>query len=227
MRIKIFIAVFALIFSLTFIKSENDNRKVLWRFDFSGKDAKSKFSNGWSVKTKFMTTAAVFSVVNDENGKTVLRMESDRGTASAVANPKGFKVSDAPVIRWCWRVKTLPDGADGRLPSKDDQAIGIYIGSGTTLSKKSISYRWDTETPIGSEGTCAYGAGTIKIKWFTLRNKNDKMNEWIIEEKNWLEDYKKAWNEIPQTIYLSISCNSQYTGTKASAELLWVEFLSK
>jgi len=201
-------------------------RKVLWRFDFTDSDSSAKFAKEWSLEKKFMTKAAVFSI-RKEDGKNILQMESDCATASVVCNPKGFNISDAPIVRWCWKVNTLPEGADGRFSDKDDQAIGIYIGSGSYFSKKSISYRWDTETPIGSEGNCVYGAGSIKVKWFTLRNKNDKLNEWVIEERNWLDDYKKAWGEIPDNIYFSVSCNSQYTGTKAVASLMWVEFLSK
>lgn len=227
MKLKIFFTVFVFFIFLVYIKSQENEEKILWSFDFSAQNAAKKFSKEWSVETKFMTRSAVFKVIKDETSKSVLRMEADRATASVVCNPNNFKASDAPIVRWIWRVQTLPSGADGRDSSKDDQAIGVYIGSGSTFSKKSISYRWDTETPVGSEGNCSYGAGTIKVKWYTLRNKNDKMNEWIIEERNWLDDYKKTWGEVPDTIYLSISCNSQYTRSKASAELLKVEFLSR
>ena len=92
--------------------------------------------------------------------------------------------------------------------------------------KKSVSYRWDTETPKGSEGNCAYGAGTIKIKWFALRNKEDTLGEWFTEERNVAEDFYKAWGYYPEDVYVSISCNSQYTGGKASADLDWIEITS-
>ncbi len=205
------------------LAQEKAGAKPAWRFDFSADDAAKRFSKEWSVETKFMTSAATFDVKKDGQ-EGFLRMDADKATASVVCNPKGFKPSSAPVLRWCWRMVKLPAGADGRFAAKDDQAIGLYVGSGGMFSKRSVSYRWDTETPVGSDGNCAYGGGTIKIKWFTLRNKDDKAGEWIVEERNWLEDYKKAWGEAPGEIYLSISCNSQYTGTDAAAEIKWVEF---
>jgi hypothetical protein len=172
------------------------------------------------------TKSAEFKISSDKDSS-FLRMDADKATASAVCGLDGLNPKDAPRIRWCWRMIKLPSGADAMEESKDDQAIGIYIGAGGFFSKKSVSYRWDTETPVSSEGSCAYGIGTIKIKWFTLRDKNDPIGEWIVEERNWLEDYKKAWNKTPGKIYITISCNSQYTGTTAAAELKWIEFLKK
>ena len=93
------------------------------------------------------------------------------------------------------------------------------------LNKKTISYRWDTETPDGTEGNCVYGDGTIDVKWFTLRNKEEAGNgKWYTEERNCAEDFKKAWGFYPKRVFLSVSCNSQYTGTKAAADLDWIEF---
>ncbi len=227
--VRIFFLLFFQLFFFLNIRGEDidsDADEVVWRFDFSAADAQKKFSTDWSVKTKFMTKAATFEIKTDGD-ESFLRMNSNNATASVVCNLKGFNPADAPRLRWCWRVIKLPDGADGRIEAKDDQAIGIYIGSGGVLSKVSVSYRWDTETIIPSEGNCAYGGGTIKVKWFTLRNKENKLGEWIVEERNWLEDYKKAWGDTPKDIYMSISCNSQYTKTTATAELKWVEFLKK
>ncbi len=195
-------------------------------FQFNGKKDEKILPKGWEKKTKIGTDAADFYLVKDEKDNlTYLHMEANKATASVICSPEKIKIKETPVIKWKWRVNTLPTGADGRVEAKDDQAIGIYVGSGSMFSKKSISYRWDTETPKGAEGTCAYGAGTIKIKWFTLRNKDDATGEWFTEERNVAEDFNKAWGYYPDEIYISVSCNSQYTGTKASADLNWIEIL--
>ncbi len=194
-----------------------------WREDFST-PGRGGLPTGWEVKRKFGTRAAVFSLRAAEGAEgTVLAMASDRATASAIANPTGVDLKATPILRWRWRVLTLPAGGDGRHPATDDQAIGIYAGTGSALSKRSISYRWDTVTPRGATGTCAYGAGTIRIQWFTLRNQDDGLGEWRIEERNLAEDFKAAWGSVPADIYVSVSCNSQYTGSRAEAELDWIE----
>ncbi len=226
-KVLLFLLLSVVITSQAIICAEKESDdKVVWRFDFSAPDAPERFSKEWSLEKKFMTKAAKF-YFKTEGGETFLRMDAERASASVVSNPEGFKPSDAPRIRWCWRAVKLPEGADGRLKDKDDQAVGLYIGSGGVFSKSSISYRWDSETPVPSEGNCSYGGGSIKVRWFTLRNKSDKIGEWIVEERDWLSDYKNAYGELPKDIYLSICSNSQYTGTNAYAEIKWVEFLKK
>jgi hypothetical protein len=181
---------------------------------------------GWMVENKPGTALADFSVRRDEKaGGAFLHMEADKASASIITRLNGVDLNKTPYLRWRWRIKTLPEGADGRFGTKDDQAIGIYVGTGSTLSNKSVSYRWDTRTPKGAEGSASYGLGIIKVKWITLRNEEDAAGgQWITEERNVAEDFEKAWGFYPDEVYLSVSCNSQYTGSKAGADLDWIGF---
>ncbi len=204
--------------------------KVAWREAFApAPDAgNNALPKNWVVQGKPGTLPAVFSTMID-SGKNIyfLHMEADRGSASIITNVTGVDLSRTPLIRWRWRATTLPEGADGRVRTKDDQAIGIYVGTGSTFSNRSVSYRWDTETPKGAEGNAAYGLGTVKVKWYTLKNKDDaKGGGWFTEERNIAEDFKQAWGFYPEEIYVSVSCNSQYTGSQAAADLGWIEFVS-
>ncbi|MFH1877808.1 MAG: DUF3047 domain-containing protein [Candidatus Omnitrophota bacterium] len=200
-----------------------------WREDFGDASitAGDDVMPGWKRKKKPGTKAAVFSLAREVEGGSYLHMEADKASASLVAVINGVDLNKTPFLRWRWRVTELPRGADGRIKAADDQAIGIYLGSGSLLKNKSVSYRWDTETPRGAHGKCAYGGGTIKVKWYTLRNKEDAADgQWYIEERNAAEDFKNAWGFYPDKMYLSVSCNSQYTGSTAAADLDWIEFSS-
>ena len=149
------------------------NTAAQWKedFQFDGKAAGKILPKGWELKSKIGTPAAEFYLVKDDKENlTYLHMESDKASASVICSPEKIKLKETPILKWRWRVNALPAGGDGREEKKDDQAIGIYIGTGSLLSKKSVSYRWDTETPKGAEGNCSYGAGTIRIKWFTLKS---------------------------------------------------------
>lgn len=206
-------------------KAERGQPASAWREDFSAADGMT----GWVKKPKPGTRQAVFSVVTDpDTGDSFLHMEADSASSSLVTRIEGIDIEKTPILRWRWRVNRLPDGADGRQKAKDDQAIGIYAGSGSMLNNKSVSYRWDTLTPLGSEGNCAYGLGTVKVRWHTLRNDKDSPGEtWFIEERNLAEDFKNAWGYYPKDVYISVSCNSQYTGSRASADLDWIELDSQ
>lgn len=190
-----------------------------WRADFDALPAGSK------VEGKPGTATATFEAASAD-GAQVLLMKADRATGSLMIPVKGIDLNRTPILRWRWAVTTLPAGADGRDPKKDDQAIGIYIGSGGMLSRKSVAYRWETDTPVGAEGDARYGAGVVRIRWFALRNKDGGTNAFVVEERNVAEDYRKAFGKVPDEIALSVSCNSQYTGTKAAAMLDWIEFVA-
>jgi hypothetical protein len=200
-----------------------------WKEDFThaGDNREKILPKDWDFKTKIGTPAAEIYLVKGDKGEcSFLHMESDKSSASIIRKLEKINLRKTPMLRWCWRVNVLPEGADGREENKDDQSIGIYLGSGNMFLKKSVSYRWDTDTPKGSVGNCAYGMGTIKIKWFTLRDKEDPLGEWFTEERNVADDFYKAWGYYPEDVYVSISCNSQYTGGKASADLAWIEIAS-
>lgn len=203
---------------------------VMWseKFDTVPASGKQPFPKDWRLQKKPGTPSAAFSVEKDKkSGDTYLHMEADKASSSLIAHVGNLDLEKAPFLTWRWKVETLPAGADGRHKEKDDQAIGIYVGTGSPLNSKSVSYRWDTDTPKGAEGNCAYGEGAIKVKWFTLRNAEDaKGNQWFIEKRNIMEDFKSAWGFYPKKIYISVSCNSQYTGTKAVADLDWIEFVA-
>lgn len=200
--------------------------KVVWQEHFTSGEEKG-VPKGWRLEGKPGTPKTIFSIEKDpKDGEHFLQMEADKATASIITDAEGVDLKETPILRWKWRVDELPQGADGREKSKDDQAIGIYVGSGGMLSNKSVSYRWDTNTPKGSKGSATYGGGIAKVKWYTLRNKEEGTKKWIVEERNVAKDFEEAWGHLPKDIYVSVCCNSQYTGTEARADLEWIEFVS-
>jgi hypothetical protein len=205
--------------------------EVGWREDFSRTVVVkgNVLPRSWQIKGKPGTKVSNFSVEKGgENETGILTVTSNNSSGTLVTLADGLDVRTTPFLTWRWRADKLPKNADGREPSKDDQAIGIYVGGGSIFSNKSISYRWDTETPVGTEGNSVYGMGTVKVKWITLRNIEDtKKGTWFTEKRDFLGDYKKAWGKIPGKIYVSVSTNSQYTSSTALARLDWIEFISE
>jgi hypothetical protein len=175
---------------------------------------------GWTVEGKPLTKKSVFTI---EDQRLTLRSDRASGTLTS-GGALTVDLKKTPVIRWRWRATVLPAGADGRDPAKDDQAVGIYISAGTAFKQQSLAYRWETETPAGTQGKIQY-AKIISVRWFALRDKSHADSQtFFIEERNLAEDFKAAFGFVPEQIGIGISCNSQYTGTRSEAQLDWIEF---
>ena len=205
-----------------------------WREDFEVKDKEGALPDGWEVHgTIWGTNETCFELENQKENKApvasvlgVLKVFADKGTGALFCEVyKYVDLKKTPIMRWRWYVNKFPKGGDGRKSDSDDQAIAIYIGANDWMVKKSISYRWETETPKGLEGNVSYGGGTVKVKWFCLRNKKTGTGKWVTEERNIAKDFKKAFGFIPKEFILSIGANSQNTKSESLAFIDYIEFL--
>ncbi|MDX2166067.1 MAG: DUF3047 domain-containing protein [Deltaproteobacteria bacterium] len=189
-----------------------------WREDFGATPP------GWELRTKPNTKVTQFRVdPSGAAGSGVLVMEADDASATFATQLEGIDLRRTPILRWRWRVLSLPTRADGRDAARDDQAVALYVSHGGILGQRSIAYRWDTETPVGSEGTATYVAGVVKVHWITLRNAQDGVDTWFTEERDVAADFQRAFGFVPDDPIIAVSSNSQYTQSRAVAELDWVE----
>ncbi|MDD6337503.1 MAG: DUF3047 domain-containing protein [Lentisphaeria bacterium] len=196
-----------------------------WDFS-SAKLDKEGIPEGWSYRGKPGTPDVKYEIVEDKELKhKVLHITSDKASGVIMIDCSDVDLDKYPVMRWRWKAVTLPTGADATVKSKDDQGIAVYVGYGR-LTQSSISYNWQTETPKGKSGHSTYN-WVVDVDWFTLRDKNDKMDTWFEEEVNVRDDMKKIFKKIPSSWALSISSNSQYTESKADVYLDYVEFVEK
>jgi len=220
------------IFIAVGVKAAEKDKK--WREDFDAKNKEGTLPSGWEIHgTIWGTNETCFELENQKDSKKpvasalgVLKVFADKATGALFCEAyKYVDLKKTPIMRWRWHVTKFPKGGDGRKSDSDDQAIAIYIGANDWMVKKSISYRWETETPQGLEGSISYGGGTVKVKWFCLRNKNTGTDKWVTEERNIAKDFKKAFGFIPKEFVLSIGANSQNTKSKSLAFIDYIEFL--
>lgn len=198
-----------------------------YRIDFTRAKQSGKSVTGWIYRGKPGTAGSRFSV-ETVDGKKVLVMSSRRGTGTLLYDLSKVDLKKYPYMRWKWRVDVYPVGGDGRDPGKDDQAVALYLGAGTPLFQHSSAFRWDTLTPKGSSGFIKYGLGTVKVHWTCLRNQADGTGVWRIDECNAGEVFRKMCKgRVPAERALTLSANSQYTGTSSRAYLEYVEFYAE
>ena len=73
-----------------------------------------KLPDGWVLKGKLFTAKPTYEVVYDKDLKTdVLRIRADRASGTLLYDITGI-LQKYPIMRWKWRVDSLPKDADGR-----------------------------------------------------------------------------------------------------------------
>ncbi|MBX3024005.1 DUF3047 domain-containing protein [bacterium] len=179
---------------------------------------------GWEVRTVPGTAVTKFRADPDgADGAGVLVMEADNASATFATQLKTVDLRRTPLLRWRWRVLEYPRDADGRVKARDDQAIAIYVSHGGLLGQRSIAYRWETDTPVGTEGDATYAAGIVKVHWIAVRNAADGTGQFHIDERNVAADFQRVFGFVPDDPIIAVTSNSQYTGSRAVAELDWLE----
>ncbi|MBP5182979.1 MAG: DUF3047 domain-containing protein [Lentisphaeria bacterium] len=197
------------------------------RLDFSSalQDGKS-VTGGWHYQGKPFTKDIDFSIVELE-GRKVLKVASCKSSGTILYDLSAVDLTQYPLLRWKWMAVRLPKGASATDPEKDDQVLAVCAGAGFPRTN-SVAFRWETTTPRGQAGSSRYGVlGAVLVNWIVVRNQEDKLNTWYVEEVNLLEHLKKLFpGGIPKTdLALSITGNSQYTGTESLGYIEYLEFL--
>jgi hypothetical protein len=212
-------AVLALLLGGLGVGTADELRSAGWREDFH------IMPSGWELRTKAGTKVTQFTIEppNDDHDG-ALRMSAVNASGMLATHLKHVDLHRTPILRWRWRALTLPTGGDGRVASRDDQAIAIYVSTGGLIRQQSVAYRWETETPVGTEGQSSYAAGIVSAKWIVLRNVKD-VGSFFVEERNLAHDFQRAFGFVPDDVSIGVTSNSQYTGSTAAAELDWIELV--
>lgn len=169
--------------------------------------------DGWKLKE--WKGKSEFNVVDAEFGNAIYLKSNS--SSSALYRDINFRLKDYPVIRWSWKVTSLPKGADVRKKSTDDQAAQVYVifpKFPASINSRLVGYIWDTTAPAGTMLTSTKSSNT---KYIVLRSGNDGTGKWLTEQRNVYEDYRKLFKEEPPAVG-SISVMIDSDDTKSSAE---------
>lgn len=202
------------------------DRKAALRYDFADPVSLKK---SWEFHgAVFMVPRTVFRVENIPsalNGKALV-VEADNASGVLMTDPK-VDLRKNPVMRWRWRVVKKLDLPSG-VSDPDDQVAVLYIGDGTMLRQKCIGYRWEHNTAIGFRRKILYAGGMMNVEAECIRNRKAKLNEWIVEERNVLVDFIKAYKRFPGGYFvLGVGANSQYSKSRTRVEIDYIEFLPR
>jgi len=157
-------------------------------------------------------------VVESESPNRVLHLRSDNDS-STISKEIKVDVKQYPILEWRWKVALLPKAGDARHKETDDEAAQVYVTFPrfpSAVRSRIIGYIWDTNEPVGAIFPSPK-VGTIT--YVVVRSGDAGLGQWVTETRNVLEDYTRIYGEAPTESVgaISISINSQNTGTRAEA----------
>ena len=195
--------------------STNQTTMPLDSFDT---DQPGSFPGKWAVRGDETIAKAMYSVV-EENGNRFLRAHADKQDVQ-IGISRTFKPKQFPALRWRWRVKQLPTGADERAKETNDSAAGVYVVFDSTVMPRAIKYVWSSSLPVGTRITSpVYWRSRVVV----LQSGAARLGEWQQEVVNYYQDYKDFFGEEPGEV-VGIAILTDSDGTKSVAEADYDDF---
>ena len=176
-----------------------------------------------------------YTLVKDDN--TVVIKAVAEASASGLTREIKINSKEYPVVQWRWKVNNILKMGNVHRKEGDDYPARIYITFEYDPSKLSffektkyetirllygqypprgaINYIWESRAPVGTMVPNPY---TDRAMMFVVESGAAKLNQWVVEEQNVYEDYKKAFGEEPPNILgVAIMTDTDNTGESATA----------
>ncbi len=117
----------------------------------------------------------------------------DTGRSIQVFRKGGWDIAKEPWLKWSWRVKEFPKGADESNPKKNDSAAAIYVVFPRRFFvPEAIKYVWSQV--VASETILMKSK---KFPAIVVRTGTEMKEKWVDELRNVAEDYKKLFGRNP------------------------------
>ena len=203
---------------------------------FSAAPVEDTLPPDWKLLTfKKIERHTTYKLVRD-NDTMVIKVLAE-ASASVLTREIKINPKEYPTVQWRWKVMNILKKGDVHSKEGDDYPARIYITFEYDPSKLSffekvkyevtkllygkypphgaINYIWESKAPIGTIVPNPY---TDRVKMIVVETGEVKLNQWVNEERNIYEDYKKAFGgEPPMVSGVAIMTDTDNTGEIAIA----------
>ena len=178
-------------------------------------------SAGWEKKV--FKGETVYRQVLEE-GRPAVKAES-RATASALIYKVSLDPKTYPRLSWSWKIVHTIGKGDGRTKAGDDYAARVYVVFPSALfwRTRAVSYIWANRLPRGAFLPNAFTGNAVMV---AVESGDGNAGRWIDEERDLVEDYRRAFGEDPPAIgAVAIMTDTDNTGGEADAWYGAIRFL--
>jgi hypothetical protein len=203
---------------------------------FSAASEGNALPDGWKPLTfKKIEKHTTYQLVQD--GSAVVVKAVSEASASGLTREIKINPKDYPIVQWRWKVANVLKKGDVTKKEGDDYPARIYItfeydAGKVGFFKKAryetakliygqypplgaINYIWESKAP---KGTVVPNPYTDQVKMIVVESGAAGLNQWMSEERNVYEDYKKAFGDEPPMISgVAIMTDTDNTGESATA----------
>jgi len=230
-------SLMALFVSLLWVLNvQAQSNPVLEVGKFSAAEAGGTLPAGWKPLTfKNIEKHTVYTLVKD--GNTVVVKAESQASASGLIREIKVDPQAYPVVQWRWKINNLLKKGDVRRKGGDDYPARVYITFEYDPQKLSfmerakyglvkalygqppplaaLNYIWEGRA---GKGTVVPNPFTDRAMMIVVESGEEKLNQWVTEERNLYEDYRKAFGEDPPMISgVAIMTDTDNTGESAVA----------
>ena len=173
---------------------------------------------GWWMVSYFAVPPTRYSKVS----KGIIKAES-LGTRSTLFKEIEGKKKDFSILSWRWKISNVVRSAIETRKDRFDAAarVTVVFGKekgtieGTTPRGLKIQYIWASHL---ARGHVFDHPGDKSCKVFVLESGDGKAGQWVNEERNVRQDYKKAFGEEPaQVLAVGIETDTDHSNEMVTA----------
>jgi len=182
-----------------------------------------------------------YKIINKDQNH-YLQIKSDSSASGLICKTK-FNPNINPLLKWKWKVENIIPNADGKTKAGDDYPIRLYvmfeqdstqISFWSKLEKeaaklitgyeppyKSLCYVWANSD---SDTKNYFSPYTEDVMIIPIQIGTENCNQWITEQINIVEDFKKYFEEeIPNIAYLALLGDTDNTKSQTSSYIDFIE----
>lgn len=236
MRLTAVISILAISSLFPLVTSHAQQQAILEVGRFSAGPLEDSLPTGWKPLTfKKIERHTIYSLVKD--GDTVVVKAVAESSASGLVREIKIDPKEFPLVQWSWRVTNVLKKGDVKRKEGDDYPARIYVTFEYDSSKLgffekakseairllygqyppigAINYIWESKSP---QGMMIPNPFTNRVIMIVVESGETKLNQWVSEERNIYEDYKKAFGQEPPMISgVAIMTDTDNTGESATA----------
>lgn len=226
--------IFLLLFSPLYATGQSQTLIEVGRFSLE--KIENQLPSFWKPLTfKKIERHTLYALVKD--GGTVVVKAVSSASASGLIREIQIDPREYPILQWRWKVENILTKGNVRLKEGDDYPARLYITFQYDPSKlgffekakfeairflygqyppiAAINYIWESTSPIGQFIPNPY---TDRVMMIVLQSGSNRLNQWVNEERNLFEDFKKAFGyEPPMISGVAIMTDTDNTGEKTVA----------